>query len=139
MKIVWQISYPLKNVRVKVVINADLLDKRLVFRPSAQAILGQNFFQPILFCQSGENWGQNSLQTVRQILWLPIRGCVDFFLQLNLLPPYLLCSQGDNCCSNLIWDMKVCLKAALLWVNKLNLGLVFYGLFWSKLSTLELL
>ena len=25
-----------------------------------------------------------------------IRVCVDFIFQLNLLPPYSLCSQGDN-------------------------------------------
>ena len=49
-------------------------------------------FQSILFCQSGDNWGQNLLktdrQTDRQILWHHIH--VDFFFQLNLLPPYLL-------------------------------------------------
>ena len=33
--------------------------------------------------------------TDRQILWHHIRWYVDFFLQLNLLPPYSLRSQGD--------------------------------------------
>ena len=34
-------------------------------------------------------------QTDRQILWHHICGYTDFFSQLNLLPPYSLCSQGD--------------------------------------------
>ena len=36
------------------------------------------------------------IQTNRQILWHHIRGYVYFFFHLNLLPPYLLCSQGDK-------------------------------------------
>ena len=47
-------------------------------------------FQTILFCQSWDNWGQNLLQTHRQILWHHIRVRVDFFFKLNLLPPYSL-------------------------------------------------
>ena len=36
-------------------------------------------------------------QTDRQTNSLtPFTGYVDFFFQLNLLPPYSLCSQGDN-------------------------------------------
>ena len=38
------------------------------------------------------------LQTDRQAetLWYHIQVCVDFFFNLNLLPPYLLCSQEDE-------------------------------------------
>ena len=39
---------------------------------------------------------QTDGQTDRQILWHHIRGCADFLFQLNLLPPYSLCSQGDK-------------------------------------------
>ena len=56
----------------------------------------QKFFQPILFSQSSDNWGQSLTQTDRKILWHLKRVYADFFFQLNLLPPYLLCSQGDN-------------------------------------------
>ena len=50
--------------------------------------------QPILFRQSWDNWGQNSSQTDRQILWHHIRVCVDFFFKLNFLPYYSLRSEG---------------------------------------------
>ena len=38
---------------------------------------------------------RSNFATDRQILWLHIRVCVDFFFKLNLLPPYSLRSQGD--------------------------------------------
>ena len=66
-----------------------------------QKLLWQPKSQTFLFCPSG---GPNSLQTDSQILWHLIRVCVNFFFKLNLLPPYLLCSQGitinKKACSN---------------------------------------
>ena len=53
-------------------------------------------FQPILFCQSWDSWGQILLQTDRQILWHHIRGCMDFFFKLNLLPPTRFICRGIN-------------------------------------------
>ena len=49
-----------------------------------------------LFSQFWYNWGQSWPQTDRQFLWHHIQVYVDFFFQLNLLPPYSLGSQGDN-------------------------------------------
>ena len=41
------------------------------------------------------NWGQSLSQTDRQIFWSPYTRVCRFFLSVKL-PPYLLCSQGDN-------------------------------------------
>ena len=42
------------------------------------------------------------------------RGYVDFFFQLNLLPPYSLCSQGDN-----LFSFKI-LALAGIWTRDLS-------------------
>ena len=50
----------------------------------------------ILYSQSLDNWVKSWPQTDKQILWHHIQGYADFFFLLYLLPPYLLCPQGDN-------------------------------------------
>ena len=51
-------------------------------------------FQPNLFCQSCDNWGQSWPETDRQIFWHHILGYVNFFFQLNLLPLYCFARRG---------------------------------------------
>ena len=47
--------------------------------------------------QNGANQNGSCTQTCKLFLYDVIRVCVDFFFKLNLLPHYLLCSQGDEC------------------------------------------
>ena len=71
-------------------------EKKNLLRQLFLTKISKKKFQPILFRQSWDSWGQISLLTDRQIFWHHIRGCVDIFFKLNLLPPYLLRSQGDK-------------------------------------------
>ena len=59
--------------------------------------MSQKKFQPFLFCQFWDIWGQKSYrQTDRQIFDTVYWWVGVFFSSQNFLPPYSLCSQGDN-------------------------------------------
>ena len=47
---------------------------------------------------------QTDRQTGRHIFWHHVRGYVDFFLKLNLQPPYSLCLQGHK--QEMTWNRR---------------------------------
>ena len=61
---------------------------------------------------------QTDRQTDRQILWHHIRGYVEFFFHLNLLPSYLLRSQGVKEINFWINDLTKCTPINKYAVNK---------------------
>ena len=90
-------------------------------RPSCQLCRG--------ICQFCVNWGQSwpqaERQTDKQIIWHHIRVYVDFFFQLNLLPPYPLPWQGDKCCDIAYLNKKLlCSMSVCLWQQVIELVFV---------------
>ena len=84
---------------------ADFFFQLICYLPSRFALRGITFsfcqwleglwierrnFPPILFLESGDNWGQILLHSLK-----PYTGVCRFFLSVNLLPPYSIRLQGD--------------------------------------------
>ena len=81
----WQISYPLRMVLVRVIISWQKCNFSLKHLNEYLMIKKVWYLSKMTFFEA--KMGEKGI-----IKW----GCVDFIFKLNLLPPYSLCSQGIN-------------------------------------------